>query len=171
MRTTIPDTVCQRGAALVVSLIMLLLLTILGISGMQSTVFEERMAGNARDANTAFQAAEAALRDAEDYLNNNAAIGPFNGTNGFYAQDGAPAPADIEQDANWPASPRSYSASMSGVAAQPTYIIEHLRPAPDPDSSLAADEPLPDSGMYRITARGAGGSSHALSVLQSTFKR
>ena len=35
---------------------------------MTSTTFEERMAGNSRDINLAFQGAEAGLRDAEERL-------------------------------------------------------------------------------------------------------
>jgi type IV pilus assembly protein PilX len=45
----------QRGAALVVALIMLLVMTVLGITAMQVTRMEERMAGNSRDVNLAFR--------------------------------------------------------------------------------------------------------------------
>lgn len=55
----------QSGAVLIISLIMLLLLTLIGTSSMQTTSLEEKMAGNFRDRNLAFQAAESAIRDAE----------------------------------------------------------------------------------------------------------
>lgn len=55
----------QQGAVLVVALIMLLLLTIIGISSMRSTTMQERMAGNLRDESHALQAAEAAMRQGE----------------------------------------------------------------------------------------------------------
>ena len=55
----------QRGAVLVISLVILLLLTLVGVTGMQSTTLEERMAGNSRQRDVAFQAAETAFRDAE----------------------------------------------------------------------------------------------------------
>ena len=55
----------QRGAVLIISLMFLVLLTIIGVSGISSTTVEERMAANSRDHETAFQAAESALRDAE----------------------------------------------------------------------------------------------------------
>ncbi len=55
----------QAGVVLVVSLIILLLLTIIGLSAMQTTALEERMAGNLRDKDLAFQVAESALRAAE----------------------------------------------------------------------------------------------------------
>jgi type IV pilus assembly protein PilX len=54
----------QQGAVLVVALLFLMIITMLGVASLQSTSSEERMAGNARDSNTAFTAAEAALRDA-----------------------------------------------------------------------------------------------------------
>ncbi len=58
-------TLQQSGAVLIVSLIMLLLLTLIGASSIQTTTLEEKMAGNIRDRNIAFQAAESAIRDAE----------------------------------------------------------------------------------------------------------
>src|SRR6187431_451621 len=67
MKTT-SRTNAQQGAALVIALIMLLVLTVLGLTAMQVTRMEERMAGNSRDINLAFQGAEAGLRDGEDRI-------------------------------------------------------------------------------------------------------
>ena len=58
----------QRGVVLVTGLIFLVILTLLGVTAMQTTILEERMAGNLRDENLAFQAAEAALREGELFL-------------------------------------------------------------------------------------------------------
>ncbi|MDO9227269.1 MAG: PilX N-terminal domain-containing pilus assembly protein [Pseudomonadota bacterium] len=58
----------QSGAALITSLVFLTVLTILGMSTLGTALLESRMAGNARDRNLAFQAAESALRDAERYI-------------------------------------------------------------------------------------------------------
>lgn len=55
----------QRGAILVVSLMFLIILTLISISAMNTTTFEEKMSGSSRDWNVAFAAAEAAIRDAE----------------------------------------------------------------------------------------------------------
>ena len=55
----------QSGAVLIISLIMLLALTIIGITSSSVTGLEEKMAANAKDMNLAFQAAEAALREVE----------------------------------------------------------------------------------------------------------
>jgi len=48
----------QRGAVLIVSLVVLLVLTLIGVAGMNSSVMQERMAVNAQNANRTFQAAE-----------------------------------------------------------------------------------------------------------------
>lgn len=58
----------QCGAALLLGLIVLLIMTMVAISAMQTTVLEERMAGNLRDRNIAFQAAEAGLQAGLDYV-------------------------------------------------------------------------------------------------------
>lgn len=55
----------HSGMVLIISLIILLLLTIIGVSGMKVSSLEEKMAGNDRDQSVAFQAAETALRMGE----------------------------------------------------------------------------------------------------------
>ena len=54
----------QRGAALVVAMMLLLVLTILAISGMNSASLEFVMAGNEQFHQNAFQAAETGIADA-----------------------------------------------------------------------------------------------------------
>ena len=58
----------QKGAVLIFCLVFLAILTMLGVSGMESTILEERMSGNMRDYTLAFQAAESALKNAEAWL-------------------------------------------------------------------------------------------------------
>jgi type IV pilus assembly protein PilX len=55
----------QQGAILVVSLLLLLVMTVLALSASNATRMQERMAGNTRDLDLAFQGAEAGLRQAE----------------------------------------------------------------------------------------------------------
>jgi type IV pilus assembly protein PilX len=54
----------QRGAALVIGLILLLVLTILAVSGVMTSTLELRMVGNTQLQERAFQAAEVAIEDA-----------------------------------------------------------------------------------------------------------
>ena len=58
----------QSGSALIISLIVLLLVTILGVSSMQSTTIQERMTGNTRQSHLSFHAAEAGIRTIESQL-------------------------------------------------------------------------------------------------------
>jgi len=55
----------QRGAALFISLMFLIVLTLIGLSAANVGIMQERMAGNVRETNLAFQAAEATLREVE----------------------------------------------------------------------------------------------------------
>jgi type IV pilus assembly protein PilX len=54
----------QNGAALVVGLILLMILTLLAISGMNGATLELQMAGNAQFSENAFQAAETGIEEA-----------------------------------------------------------------------------------------------------------
>src|SRR6056297_3639856 len=55
----------QQGAALFISLMFLIILTLIGISAANVGIMQERMAGNVRETNEAFQEAEATLREIE----------------------------------------------------------------------------------------------------------
>lgn len=55
----------QRGATLLISLILLLIITVLAISSMREVTLEERIVGNLRDQQAAFNGAESALREGE----------------------------------------------------------------------------------------------------------
>jgi type IV pilus assembly protein PilX len=67
----------QQGAVLFVGLMLLLLMALLGVAGMQATTLQERMAGNYRNYNLAFQHAEATVRQREKEVDN---IVDSNGT-------------------------------------------------------------------------------------------
>lgn len=54
----------QRGTALIMSMVILMILTILGITAMGTASLEEKMSGNTQEATRAFQAAESGLSQA-----------------------------------------------------------------------------------------------------------
>jgi type IV pilus assembly protein PilX len=64
MHTQIANSGKQAGAALVVGLLLLLVLTLLAISGMNTSSLELVMAGNAQFGQNAFQEAEAGIERA-----------------------------------------------------------------------------------------------------------
>jgi len=65
----------QEGAVLIVSLMLLIVLTMLGISAIESTKLETRMAANTIEYNRAFQTAEGgAAKAIDNYMKNAAEI-------------------------------------------------------------------------------------------------
>lgn len=68
----IPSAPRQQGAALVIGLVLLMILTVLGISGMNTATLELTMASNAQFHQDAFQAAETGI----DIAISNPQLGP-----------------------------------------------------------------------------------------------
>lgn len=74
----------QTGVALLMSLVILLVLTLLAVSGMQGSIMQERMSSAQRDGMLALEVAEAALREAESTLDGLSDLSSFGSTAGFY---------------------------------------------------------------------------------------
>jgi type IV pilus assembly protein PilX len=178
-----PSMKRQRGFSLIMVLIFLVLLTILGVTAMQTSTLEERMAGNLRNENLAFQAAESALREAEAFLSE-VTLPSFDTTTSatpglYHTQNNPWGGRDNPQAwAGWAQAPsthayRVYSGTLQGVATAPRYVIEQLPPVPvDPESSVKLGEGVGQfAQVFRITARGTGGSDNAVVFLQTTFWR
>lgn len=170
----------EEGMALFLALVILLIITVLGVSGLQTTTLEERMAANARDRDLAFQAAEAALIDAERLLNN-ATLPPFGNANGLFTLNAGNRPiwtGPAQQAGNGVI---TYSVDRPGVGAQaealatvaqqPEYFIEQYPATPLPGGSLEAGTAADELAFFRITARGFGGRANTVVVLQSGFQR
>jgi len=167
----------QQGLALVVSLIMLLIMTLLAVNSMQTTILEEKMAGNYKDRNMAFQSAEAGLRAGEDYLRDTAALPFFNGaTAGLYQPT-------ITGTARWnlidwtqAGQVRAYIGSLDSsggtqlLAGLPNYIIEEMQPIVSEGGSLEVGTAL-ENRYYRVTSQAVGGTATAVVMLQTTYKR
>ncbi len=161
----------QSGAALFVSLIMLLLLTIIGVTSMKSTIMEEKMAGNMINRGLAFQAAESALKDGENVLKNTTVLPVFpQPTQGLYLPaSSSPQRWDLVDwsDDN---KTQTYSGTLTNIAAAPRYIIEELPSVPEAGASLEVGV-AGEVRFYRVTSRGVGGTDKAVVMLQSTYKR
>jgi type IV pilus assembly protein PilX len=159
--------------SLIMGLLFLALLSLLALAGMSVSTLEERMAGNTQDRTLAFNAAEAALRDCETVLQG-ASLPVFNGTNGMY-QPAALGATPVWRSIDWTAAgtTRVHATAPAGAAAAPRCIIEELPAMPNlgGNNSLAANKPLPDAGIYRITARGVGAKPGTVVMLQSTYVR
>ena len=167
--TTPRNLTSERGAALIVALVMLLVMTVLGVTAARNTNLQERMAGNLRDNNLAFQSAERALREGEAFLQN-ASLPPFTGASGLLTmQDGAGQASFWSDDAWWVANGRTAN-GMEGVSRAPLYVIEELPVVEDTAGSVRFP-PAPGMEFYRITAQAQGGSADAITILQTTYRR
>jgi type IV pilus assembly protein PilX len=69
-RSLVRQVTRQKGISLIVTLILLIVIAMLGLSGAQIAIQEEKTSRNDRDHQVAFQAAEAALVDAQMDIEN-----------------------------------------------------------------------------------------------------
>ncbi len=150
----------QKGAVLLVSLIFLILLTIIGVTAMQTTTLQERMAGNTRDLNLAFQASEAALRGGEAWLPANTATAEAAGTLPDPTWDGAASPA-----------PQGSLAGFNIVNGVQIYAGDPVFHAGSPQRvRIGIGLPAQYRFIYPVTARGVGGTGTAVTIVQSMFE-
>jgi type IV pilus assembly protein PilX len=113
----------QKGLALVSALLLLIVITIVAVSGMQSSIMQEKMVTATRDSNVALEGAEHALREAENIINVFKTTGSFNNTGCLYTQGSAP--ANMFDPAVWTTAkscPINYSGTE--LAHAPRYFIE-----------------------------------------------
>lgn len=161
----------QKGFALVIALIFILVLTILGLTAMQTSTLQERMAGSGRDRNTAFQATETALRAAESALTGIAATS-FTDTcsNGLCTTGNAPdyatynwATGTAHVDVSTLPSPWN-TAFNTSLADNPKYYVEHAGQMKSPGKKGGWVD------TYRVTARGMGVNASTRVFLQETYR-
>lgn len=162
----------QRGAALFVVLVLLLVVTLLGLSSLRGTVMEERMSANLFDRSLGFQAAESALREAEARVALSATRAAFPAS---ACATGLCAMQDSELPERWldPAFTGWFHATVALAPAAlgaPQYIVE----AQGPGSNWVGCErvepldPLCESPRFRITTRsGAADTDRAQLILQT----
>lgn len=174
----------DRGFSLITILLMMVVLAALALAAMNTSILQERMAGNARDRNIALQSAEAALRDAEDDIRKNLGAGSAFAAscgNGLCVPPSmaasGPTSTPAWQLVKWtPAQTRRYgqytgAVALPEVASQPLYIIERLPSLPP----AAGESVSVGSGVgeateaYRITARAVGMRESTVVMLQSIY--
>lgn len=156
----------ERGNILVVAVLMLLMMSILGLTGIKATRTESRLAGNTQERVVAFQAAEAALRQAETFLQQ-PSLPAFVG-GGLYVAGAAPDPLTMNASNSF-----AYSNDLEGVFQPPRYYIERLSNSDESDSIVIGTDYGGGAGrtLYRVTAIGYGRNELTRSVLQVTFWR
>lgn len=165
----------QKGAVLVIALIMLLMLTIIGTSSMSTTALEEKMVGNMFEYNLAFQAAEVALREGEDFLENTALI-TADSSDGIHDRGNAPSPLDDslwDTGAQWRTS--NNVAGLSEDHGEAGYHIERIGNIEPPTGKNVGFnqgyKPKTGGGVtgYRVVAWGTGRNETVKVVLSSYY--
>jgi len=198
MNTSLANQFSQSGAALIIGMVMMLLLTIIGLSAMQGTVMQEQMAGNLRDKELAFQAAEETLRHVESWLakqdkrpeTNSFPCANQNGCVVYKADSGNKGPVacllnreflnNKHKDCKgWLNNSLQVAdlgggyTSISGLAAEPRFVIEYLGVN---EETVVVGKLDSESGQllldeYQITVRSVGGSNQSEVILQSVFAK
>lgn len=153
MKTQVQIVDRQRGATLVISLILLLVLTILGMSTLGTANMEMRMAANNQFLENAFQLAETGLETT---------IQGFNSTGNFPPPGFPNCP---------PAGTMPLGAPTAVVALQGTFRTGTGFCGQSPDFSGGSSLGKISQFHYRIDAQGASRSSSASLNRQGFFIR
>jgi type IV pilus assembly protein PilX len=178
----------QRGVALVVALVLLVVATLIGLAASRGSTLQERMSGNTFDRSLAFQRAESALRAAEVAISANWQIATLNGVDcsPVSGTQCAIVPADAFNgtSANWINVGGTYNVNSALSAGVPQYQI-HLIGTGTADNSFGTaanantanygNNGNPDNvAFYRVTARSSDptlSGGRAIVVLQTMVRR
>ncbi len=184
----LPNAGQQRGVALVVALILLVVATLIGIAASRGTMLQERMSGNAYDRSLAFQRGESALRAAEAAITANSDIALLGGI------DCSPvigAQCDVVPDdtftgtsANWVDVAGAFNVNNAVTPGVPQYQVHLLGTGTADDSfDTGANANTANYGgggapdnvaFYRVTSRSSDptlADGRSIVVLQTTVRR
>lgn len=168
----------QRGAALIMVLLMLLVITLLGIASMRGAIMQERMAGATLGRSLAFQAAESTLREAEAIAAKERPVPPSAGCNkGVCARTAPGVTPAWRSDEFW--TNANNVRSVTGVNGTTSlFTLEDYGLSESPDCAAAVGtNPLDMSApactaelrVYRIIARSRTPAGSEV-MLQSLFR-
>jgi len=168
---------CQRGATLLVALMLLLMLTLLGLTSSNVAVMQERMAGNLAQSNEAFQLAESALRSIESRVFNDICLGGGSGGLGVI-----PRMQNLGLDANdctmsglatpssvWPTAPADVD--QPGGNGWARYFIARVPSRPRchaMQSDLLGGGKISDES-YVVLASGRSASGNSEAIVQAVY--
>lgn len=189
----------QIGATLAIGLIILLIMTLIGITALKTTALQEKMAGGLHNKVLADSGVESALREAEDFLwnyyqtsNGVPLIADESASVGVYSWN-APNALAFRTSKEWIDAGTEYgndnSHTLSGTGVnvsarlkkEPRYIIEEIQESGSGGSrSVGAEFGETDissgygesSGLlrsFRITARSLSGDGKITAMAESVF--
>jgi len=150
----------QHGSALVISLLILLVLTVIGATALNSSIMEEKMASNFQTGNMAYQAAESAvnLTHARVAWNYNLVDQVINARN-LAQQTGNPAV--------WPTVTYNINGSPTNAAATIQYVGEN-EPCPGGSMSETGTVSMLVRGTGTVNATGAS-RTHSAGIIKCNY--
>lgn len=177
----------SQGSVLLVSLVLMLIMTVAGLTAIRLTSLEEKMSGNYLNQQMAFRAAEVALLEAENHIaNTSLTLLDFteNCEDGYcFSGSGISETSSCvagninhwREDTTWSDAGlhRTTTIVIDGISARAKYIIEFrcyvakIVEGPLPDRTNPDDWAL----FFRVTALASGGSEDARVMLQTTYKK
>ncbi len=152
----------QTGIALPVVLFFVVIMMLLGATVIRNVTLGEKMAGNTRSQELAFQAAEQALRYCESAMMTGSPV---------IATKTTASPNLWTIAGNWVSSSSVSTAVATappGVLTAPRCIVENMTSTTKLDPTQTQRDP--NVFVYRITARGTGADDNAVVLLQSYLK-
>ena len=167
----------QSGVVLFVALILLLILSLIGVTAARLQTVEERMARNEDNHQLAEQAAEAALRSAEGGLFSGIYTNFAANSNGLYEL--TPSAGSVASSVNWSSGTAVLpyvGPALNSVptgAQQPKFLIENLPAVAVPGQSINDVQyaaPTTPVTVYRVTAMGQGADSTSTTTIQSIVR-
>ena len=167
----------QGGVVLPVSLILLAVMTLVGVTAMTVNSQHETMASNTRQHNLAFQSAEACIREGESVLGG---VSPpsFDGSTAGYRSAFAAASSGEMLDYCWTGSETGCDQAESAAGPQLAelavpcrFVVEELWTSGPPVGGSVVLGPVESTVLFRVTARGVGGTEDALAIIQTVYRR
>ncbi|MBT8149322.1 MAG: hypothetical protein KJO24_05285, partial [Gammaproteobacteria bacterium] len=151
----------QQGAVLLTGLVLLFVVTLFGVSGMQSITLDERIVSNMQSATLAFHGAEAGLSNCE--ANVQAQVGKVYGYGSFPA-------GWWEDEANFWNSAGELTNFVGEVVAPPRCVIEYIGDgAASAELNYAPTNEASSRPTYRVTAFSKGADPATEAILESVF--
>lgn len=164
----------QSGAVLIASMMILLLLTLIGVTGAQVTSLEEKMASNNKDQNLAFQTTEIGLRGGELEIETIKSADVFDGNNGLLSDTDTY--HDITNANTWTANnSREYDIPIESITTKPRYFIKYIRKSIGNSGSgvniggYNDDFNNEDVYYFTVTAKGTGKQDSSQVYLRSHY--
>lgn len=163
----------QQGATLIVTLILLFILLMVGVSAVRISLVEEKMTGNLRDKHIAFEAAEEALVVAENwvFLQQSYPTPNSSGSNHVWSI-GAPGSGSWWKNnaTSWWESNGIVSGGNTLQYAPPRYVIEELSFIQEGENlTIGLGEVKQGKYNYQMTTRGHGGGPDTRVHLRTTY--